>query len=80
MTAPTTAPRPIIPACDEGHAHHWVLDPPNGPTVTGVCKHCHRSRDYRVDLYEADAWRDWKGSPASDRGDYFPPDAARYTR
>lgn len=24
--------------------HHWVIETPRGPTMTGVCKHCHATR------------------------------------
>lgn len=26
------------------HAHHWVLETPNGPTSPGRCKHCGETR------------------------------------
>lgn len=28
-------------------AHHYVLEAPNGPTTTGVCRHCGQTREYR---------------------------------
>ena len=29
-----------------GCHHYWVIDPPNGPTSTGHCKHCGRNRRF----------------------------------
>ena len=29
-----------------GCHHHWVIDPPNGPTSTGHCKLCGRHRRF----------------------------------
>ena len=30
----------------EPHAHHWILDTPNGPTSRGECKHCGATREF----------------------------------
>ena len=27
-------------------AHHWVIDSPNGPTSSGVCKLCGATQDF----------------------------------
>jgi len=26
--------------------HHWLIEPPNGPTSTGVCKICGATREF----------------------------------
>jgi len=26
--------------------HHWLIDPPNGPTVEGVCKRCRLTKTF----------------------------------
>lgn len=30
----------------EACPHHWVIDSPNGPTSTGVCKLCGATQDF----------------------------------
>lgn len=30
------------------HAHRWLLETPNGPTVEGVCQTCGATRTYRA--------------------------------
>jgi hypothetical protein len=40
-----TADRNVCPASPTG-AHHWLIGAP-GANMTGECKHCHRSREFR---------------------------------
>lgn len=41
-------------SCVEGHAHHWVVEPPNGkPLLDGECKFC---GEYRENYYAASDW------------------------
>ena len=28
------------------HIHHWVIEPPDGPTSTGVCRGCGEVRSF----------------------------------
>lgn len=28
------------------HAHHWIIEPPNGPKSAGTCKKCNLTRDF----------------------------------
>ena len=59
-----------IDAFDEGrlgpegreHGHHWVIDRPNGPESSGICKICFDQRDFKNSL-EANA--QWRGSSAN---------------
>ena len=30
-----------------GCVHHWIIDPPEGPTSAGVCARCGESRQFR---------------------------------
>ena len=39
-------PKPIVP-CLEGMAHHWMIEPPDGPQSEGVCKHCSQTMVFR---------------------------------
>ena len=32
---------------NEECVHHWVLAQPNGPTSSGVCKHCGITEEFR---------------------------------
>lgn len=36
------------------HQHHWVIEEANGPTSAGVCKSCHRHRDFKNWLPDPD--------------------------
>lgn len=36
----------VYQGCPDGRPHHYILPPPNGPKVTGECKHCGKSREY----------------------------------
>lgn len=36
------------------HAHHWVLDEPNGPVSNAVCRRCGAEREFRNWLDEID--------------------------
>ena len=31
----------------EEHAHHWILDEPNGPVSLGICKVCHATQEFK---------------------------------
>ena len=37
------------------HAHHWMLDTPNGPITIGTCKICHEDREFYNSIDTA-AW------------------------
>ena len=39
---PETAPVPLRPA----HAHHWVIEPPDGPFSLGRCRSCDEERRF----------------------------------
>jgi hypothetical protein len=36
------------------HAHHWVIDEPNGETSLGRCKRCGESKAFKNWLAESD--------------------------
>lgn len=38
-------------------AHHWVIQPANGPFSSGVCRVCGEARDFK-NYIEAGAWGD----------------------
>ena len=39
--------------------HHWMLESPHGEhSVTGECKYCHESRQFRS--AEDTRWADWQ--------------------
>jgi len=44
VTAPATeaVPVPIRPS----HAHHWVIEPPNGPFSLGRCRSCNEEKQF----------------------------------
>jgi len=58
-----------IDAFDEGrvgpegreHAHHWIIDSPQGPRSSGICKVCFDRRDFENSLEDSVRW---KGSSA----------------
>ena len=33
-------------ALDDGCAHHWMIETPNGETSGASCKHCGKNRDF----------------------------------
>ena len=37
--------------------HHWLLDPPDGPTVWGICKKCGAKREFPA-TYRWEGWQD----------------------
>lgn len=30
------------------HAHHWIIEPPNGPTCSAYCRTCGMTRAFRT--------------------------------
>lgn len=44
---PTRRPRPSR-AADFHCRHHWLIEPPDGPTSEGVCKLCGARREFRT--------------------------------
>lgn len=51
-------PTPII----DGHTHHWVIEPPSGPTSIGRCR-CGLSKEFEnVGLSKSERYG-WNGSP-----------------
>lgn len=40
--------------------HHWVIDPPNGPTSVGVCKNCGEEREFPNAEPENTHWKQAK--------------------
>jgi len=38
------------------HSHHWIIDEPNGPVSSGLCKICFDRRDFRNSSEES-GWR-----------------------
>lgn len=48
---------------DQGCAHHWMIEPPNGPESTGRCKNCGKWRSFRNSLPDS-GWERGHGAPA----------------
>ena len=42
------------------HAHHWIIDTPDGPTSPGVCVECGESRTFR-NWGDGNAPEGWRG-------------------
>ena len=43
---------------DEGNvgcSHHWLIGDPDGPTSSGVCKHCGAQKDF-MNYFEGSSW------------------------
>ena len=38
---------PSDPLPESNCAHHWIIDPPNGPTSKSVCKKCGAKTEFR---------------------------------
>ena len=36
-------------------SHHWIIGDPEGPTSSGVCKHCGAKRDF-MNYFEGSSW------------------------
>ena len=36
---------------EPSHIHHWVIEPPDGPTSPGVCRGCGEVRSFQNSLY-----------------------------
>jgi len=32
--------------CPDAPAHHWIIEPPAGPTSKGVCRFCGAEREF----------------------------------
>lgn len=50
---------PPTPSGEGDHAHHWVIETPNGPNSPGCCKICKITREFKnstSDDYTPDAW------------------------
>lgn len=41
-------------------AHHWIIETPDGPTSTGICKLCSEERVFST-TNEASEWNDGLG-------------------
>lgn len=42
--------------CQDALPHHWLIDPPGGPTSKGVCSRCHVERDFSNSDRIVPAW------------------------
>lgn len=51
MVTIVEAGTPVVVEC----VHHWVIEPPNGRTSSGVCKRCGEHRDF-ANANEAVMW------------------------
>ncbi len=67
MVIETLTPQPIAtprsrvsPRC----VHHWVIDPPRGPSSSGACKHCGEQRAFPNSL-ESLEWERGGDSPST---------------
>ena len=49
-----------------GCQHHWLIDPPNGPTATGTCRLCGETREF-PNSHDYDTWQG-KALGAGNRG------------
>ena len=38
-------------------AHHWVIEPSNGPTSGGVCRRCGQNRDFQNSIDTPTPWQ-----------------------
>ena len=45
----------IADVSDNGCAHHWVIDPPNGAVSEGRCKSCGEKKEFR-NSFEYSSW------------------------
>lgn len=54
--ATTTTGRPAThtAAAAPGHFHRWVIEEPNGPTSSGVCKECGATKQFKNWLSDMD--------------------------
>lgn len=43
--APEHHPVLAVPASCDGH--HWLIEPPDGPTSRGICRFCREEREFR---------------------------------
>ena len=59
------------PPLQEECTHHWVIDQPNGPTSTGVCRVCEKVREFK-NSPEEHGFNE-KGKKNRIRGTYAPP-------
>lgn len=41
-----------VSLAERAHSHHWLIETPKGPTVTGTCKTCGESRTFSTALEE----------------------------
>ncbi len=48
----TEEPQNTVSQC----VHHWIIDPPDGPTSNGVCQRCGETKEFE----------NWGTSPSSD--------------
>lgn len=55
------------------HAHHYILPPPEGPTVRGECKVCGYARTFPS--YEDSTTPDFRRPRQHGKGARRPPDA-----
>ena len=58
---------PKPPPCLPDSAHRWRLETPNGPTVLGVCAHCHAEHAFPSSDAEDWAWKSDIRTPAERR-------------
>ena len=52
--------------CTAAPAHLWRLDTPSGQTVTGTCRHCRLTREYKS--YYDEEGGGFKNKPARKAG------------
>jgi hypothetical protein len=48
--------------------HHWLIEPPNGPTSIGVCKLCGATREFDNQLPPRPAASARVPAPSNDEG------------
>ncbi len=49
---------------EDGCAHHWLIDPPNGAVSSGRCRKCGETREFRNSI-EYSSWYGTRNSGQS---------------
>jgi len=45
--------KPLVETC----RHHWLIEPAEGPTSSGVCRFCHEAREFKNSVNKGeDGW------------------------
>tara|TARA_B100000029_G_scaffold326813_1_gene319247 strand:+ start:1213 stop:1455 length:243 start_codon:yes stop_codon:yes gene_type:complete len=52
---------------DDGCAHHWIIEPPNGAVSQGSCKICGEQKEFR-NSFEYSSWYGNKSPVAKGKG------------